>query len=125
MARKNVKDERTLQMMDKVVELRREGYSIQEIADKYQLSDWTVYNYLGDAAAKAGINRDDLLYRPRSKDIAPRKTEAKREDDEFDMEAFEKKRKDLENRLTVIRKDLAYVIETNEKFLHEMEGKNK
>ncbi|MBR2754014.1 helix-turn-helix domain-containing protein [Candidatus Saccharibacteria bacterium] len=56
--------ERTLQMMENFLKLHNEGYSIKEIAKMYNLSEYTVYNRLGEIAEKEGVTRDELLKKP-------------------------------------------------------------
>lgn len=55
--------ERTLKMMECYMSLRKEGLTNHEIAERFNLSDWTVYDKLGQIAKKAGVQRDDLLSR--------------------------------------------------------------
>ena len=56
--------ERTLQMMKCYVDLFNGGLSPKEIADKFNLSSWTVYHYLPEIAANAGVSRESLLRAP-------------------------------------------------------------
>ena len=57
-------DERTLKMMENYMTLRRKGLSNHEIAQEFNLSDWTVYNRLGQIAEKEGVTREELLDKP-------------------------------------------------------------
>lgn len=59
------RDVRTLKMMDNFITDHNAGLTIHEIADKYQLSDWSVYNRLDEIAKNAGVTRESLLARPR------------------------------------------------------------
>ena len=58
------KHERTLKMMENFMSLHDEGYSIKEIAERYDLSLRPVYDNLGAIAEKAGVSRKDLLEKP-------------------------------------------------------------
>ena len=60
------KNERTLQMMQNYILLHNGGLSPGEIAKKYDLSPWTVYNALQKIADEAGVTRESLLERPHS-----------------------------------------------------------
>ena len=60
------KNERTLQMMENYIKLHDGGMSPHEIAKKYNLSNWTVYNSLQAIADKAGVTRESLLAQPHS-----------------------------------------------------------
>ena len=53
--------ERTLKMMENFISLHNEGYSIKDIAEKYDLSVSVVYRRLGAIAEKAGVSREELL----------------------------------------------------------------
>ena len=64
--------ERTFQMMKNFIPLHNEGYSIEAIAKRYNLTTSTVYNRLGEIAEKAGVSRDSLLERPFIADHAGR-----------------------------------------------------
>ena len=65
-------DERTLKMMENFMQLRREGYSIQEISKMYGLSWSTVYGRLEEIARMNGVTREDLLDQPISADHSGR-----------------------------------------------------
>lgn len=58
MARLN---ERTLQMMENFMELHNAGWTIKQIADKYELSVSTVYARLQEIADENGVTREELL----------------------------------------------------------------
>lgn len=60
------KNERTLQMMKNYVSLHDGGMSPRDIAKKFDLSYWTVYNALQEIADNAGVTRESLLKRPHS-----------------------------------------------------------
>ena len=60
------KNERTLQMMKNYVSLHDGGMSPRDIAKKFDLSYWTVYNALQEIADSAGVTRESLLERPHS-----------------------------------------------------------
>ena len=60
------KNERTLKMMQNYISLHDSGMSPGEIAKKYNLSPWTVYNALQKIADEAGVTRESLLERPHS-----------------------------------------------------------
>lgn len=60
------KNERTLKMMKNYIKLHDSGMSPHEIAKKYNLSNWTVYNSLQAIADKAGVTRESLLTHPHS-----------------------------------------------------------
>ena len=57
-------DERTLRMKEEYVNLFEAGMAPKQIAKKFGLSSWTVYNYLDEIAEKAGVPRESLLVRP-------------------------------------------------------------
>ena len=57
-------DERTLKMKEEYVSLFEAGMTPKEIAKKFELSSWTVYNYLDEIAKEAGVPRESLLVRP-------------------------------------------------------------
>ena len=58
--------ERTFRMKEAYKKLHDEGYSPQEIADKFHLSVSTVYNTLQEIAEAEGVTRDSLLVSPRN-----------------------------------------------------------
>jgi transcriptional antiterminator len=60
------KNERTLQMMKNYILLHNAGMTPGEIAKKFDLSTWTVYNALQEIADNAGVTRESLLERPHS-----------------------------------------------------------
>ncbi len=64
-----MKNERTLQMMQNYMILRKEGKSNLEIAKMFDLSPWTVYNALQEIADKAGVTRESLLTQPHSEPL--------------------------------------------------------
>lgn len=64
------KNERTLKMMEEYVELHNAGLAPKEIADKFSLAPWTVYNHLQEIADKAGVSRESLLKVPHEKPVA-------------------------------------------------------
>lgn len=53
--------ERTHVMMEQFMLLHNEGYSIAEIANKFNLSAFTVYNHLQEIAEANNVSRDSLL----------------------------------------------------------------
>lgn len=55
--------ERTIKMRENFISLWSEGFSIKEIAEKYNLSETTVYNHLDYIARASGMNRKQLLSR--------------------------------------------------------------
>ena len=58
--------ERVKEMMKNFVPLHEEGFTIPEIAEKYSISDSTVYGHLDEIAEQNGYaSRVDLLSRPR------------------------------------------------------------
>ena len=57
-------NERTLKMMENFMDLHDAGYSVGEIAKKFDLSDSTVYGKLSEIAARAGVTRESLLDKP-------------------------------------------------------------
>ena len=61
MARTN---ERTLKMMENFMELHEQGYSIADIAEKFNLSESTVYKKLEEIAEKNDVARESLLDKP-------------------------------------------------------------
>lgn len=54
-------NERTLQMMRHFMELHNAGYTIKEIAKKFELSAHTVYARLQEIADANGVTREELL----------------------------------------------------------------
>lgn len=56
--------ERTLRMKKEYKTLHDQGFTPKEIADKFHLSDTTVYNSLQEIAEKEGVTRDSLLVFP-------------------------------------------------------------
>jgi DNA-binding Lrp family transcriptional regulator len=57
-------NERTLQMMKAYVELHDQGFSVAEIAKRFNLSETTVYARLEEIAEHAGLTRHELLISP-------------------------------------------------------------
>lgn len=57
--------ERAHVMEENFMALHKKGYSIKEIAAKYNLSFATGYNHLQKIADKYGVSRDSLLRSPR------------------------------------------------------------
>lgn len=53
--------ERVVQMKANFMNLHQEGWSISEIADKYNLSKPTVYRHLETIASQNGVTRESLL----------------------------------------------------------------
>lgn len=53
--------ERVRRMKENFMSLHGEGKSIKEIAQTFNLSDTTVYHYLGEIASQNGISRESLL----------------------------------------------------------------
>ena len=53
--------ERVVQMKANFMKLHQEGWSISEIADKYNLSKPTVYRHLESIASQNGVTREVLL----------------------------------------------------------------
>ena len=62
-------DERTLKMEEAYVQLFEAGYTPKQIAEKFGLSSWTVYQRLGDIASAAGVSRESLLVRPHASPV--------------------------------------------------------
>ena len=56
--------ERTFKMMEDFIPLHNEGYSVKDIAERYNLSLSSVYKKLGAIAEKAGVSRKELLEKP-------------------------------------------------------------
>ncbi|MBQ3465078.1 helix-turn-helix domain-containing protein [Candidatus Saccharibacteria bacterium] len=56
-------NERTLRMMENYMELHEQGYSVAEIAKKFNLSETTVYAKLEEIAKKNGVTRESLKER--------------------------------------------------------------
>ena len=56
--------ERTLRMKKEYKTLHDQGYTPKEIADKFHLSDTTVYKSLQEIAENEGVTRDSLLVFP-------------------------------------------------------------
>ena len=61
--------ERTLQMKKEYMNLRNEGYTIEQIAKKFGLSMFTVYHYLNEIAKEHDIPREELLDVPHSRPV--------------------------------------------------------
>lgn len=55
----------TLQMKKEFVRLHRKGMTVKEIAERFDLSTWTVYHYLGEIAEENGLTREELLSKPK------------------------------------------------------------
>ena len=53
--------ERVYLMKSNFMNLHEEGYSIPEIAEKFDLSYSTAYRHLGEIAQENGVTREDLL----------------------------------------------------------------
>ncbi len=53
--------ERTHVMKEHFMTLHQQGYSIKEIATKFNLSSFTVYYHLQEIADENGVSRDSLL----------------------------------------------------------------
>lgn len=60
------KSERVRRMIAEFMTWHNEGFSIYQIADKFQLSAHTVYQYLQEIADANGVTRKSLLQRVRS-----------------------------------------------------------
>lgn len=59
---KNAKtSERTRMMMSQFMSLHNQGYSISQIAEKFNLSKPTIYKYLEQIAQQEGVSRESLL----------------------------------------------------------------
>ena len=53
------------------MQFRNEGYSIEEIANYFDVAQMTVYNYLQEIAEENGVTRESLLYVPHKEHEAP------------------------------------------------------
>ena len=53
--------ERVHVMMENFMELHEQGYSIPEIAEKFNLNSSTIYRHLQEIADANGVLREDLL----------------------------------------------------------------
>ena len=56
-----VKSERVARMMQNFMEYHEKGYSIAEIAEKFAISKYTIYDRLQEIADENGVSRDSLL----------------------------------------------------------------
>ena len=54
--------ERKKLLKEGFMELRMQNKSIGEIAEHFQVSEWTVYHALDEIAEANGVTRNDLLY---------------------------------------------------------------
>lgn len=54
-------NERTLKMMENFIVDHKADMSIAEIAEKYGITKWTVYEHLDEIAEKNHVSRDSLL----------------------------------------------------------------
>lgn len=70
--------ERVRQMKENFMELHMQGFSIREIAEKYNLSPRTVYQRLQDIADANKVSRDSLLQIVRTPSEKAYREEAKR-----------------------------------------------
>lgn len=62
-------NERTLKMMEAFMELHNAGWSIEEIANKFELSPSTVRNHLQEIADANGVTREELLKQVHAKPV--------------------------------------------------------
>ena len=114
--------ERTLQMMENFISLHNEGYSVKDIAEKYNLSLSVVYKNLGTIAEKAGVTRKELLEKPFIADHSGRNfTPVK----PIDRAKFEEDYAIMKATIKSLREDISmtieYIEETNQKLQEEME----
>lgn len=54
--------ERRKRLREGFMEMRGQNKTIEEIAEHFQVSTWTVYHALDDIAKENGVTREDLLY---------------------------------------------------------------
>lgn len=62
-------NERTLQMLQNFMTLHNNGWTIPEIAKKYDLASRTIYSYLDKIADENGVTRDSLLSVPHTEHL--------------------------------------------------------
>lgn len=117
------RDERTLQMMENFMDLHKAGFSKKEIADKFDLSTFTVYNCLQDIADKYGVSRESLLDRPHSEHLCYERQFEPVEP--VDLTDFHKHFKTAMDEIDAARTAIDREIIKQEAFANEMEERTK
>ena len=102
--------ERSKQMRSSFMELHEQGFSIPEIAAKFNLAPETIYRNLQRIADENNVERASLLQRIRTPSEKAYKEEAKRV--KVNVE-------DLENDFVETKKSILTIINTIEKILEE------
>lgn len=82
---KGFRTERVQEMMRHFIELWKDGLYVPQIAEKYGLSDSTVYLRLAEIAERAGLTRDELLQRPKATVPIPSRDREKLDRVQFDQ----------------------------------------
>ena len=67
-SKKGKLSERVKEMMKNYISLHEKGLSVSEIAERFGISEKTVYMRLGEIAEQNGLSREELLVRPRFKE---------------------------------------------------------
>ena len=87
---KGFRTERVQEMMRHFIQHWKDGLSVSQIAEKYGLSDSTVYLRLAEIAESNGLTRDELLQQPRIVPIPSRDRE------KLDRVQFDQVKEELE-----------------------------
>lgn len=96
------------EMMKNFLRLHNEGKDISEIAERYHLSDQTVYLKLQEIADKEGITREELLSRPHKKHVVTKQRKVVKIIDICELKkSFEDLQKDIDEILVNIDEAVA------------------
>ena len=117
------RNERTLQMMKNFIKHHDEGMGIPEIATKYDLSSWTVYQCLAEIAADAGVSRESLLEVPHCKQHFP--LHSFKPVKPVDMKGFNQHFEATVTEMDAVRREVKKTIETQEKFSKKAFGEEE
>ena len=114
-----MRDERTLKMIKNYVKDFDNGLKPSQIAKKYKLSTWTIYNCLDEIAKKAGRTRESLLKHPHDEHVMSGRRNYELVE-RIDMVDFNDQIKRLSHELSLIKKSIDREIKRIEDSLAEM-----
>ena len=112
-------DERTLRMKEEYVSLFDAGMAPREIAEKFGLSDKTMYRHVEAIALANGRTHDSLLRYPHKKPSSYQYTPP--EIPKADVAAFRKHFKQLKKSIAAFRGDIIGAIELYGNYPNEIE----